>query len=90
MKNPMTQENAYERLEAAMGELKETAQNAETFLDFSEICANLSIVAEALMLTSGQKGFDTFDKTTLTNLDVLKDILDASAKLFITCDEYYR
>ena len=36
------------------------------------------------------EGFEDYDSTTKTNLEVLAEILDASSKLFVSCDEYYR
>jgi hypothetical protein len=63
----------------------------EQFTDYAEMCSNLSAIANIIMelSKSGEEEF-TLDNTTRTNLEVLTEILDASSKLFLTCDPYYR
>lgn len=83
----ITKENAFQVSEETTKYLKEIVENVETFQDFAEICACLRDLAKTSLLTSGEEGFEDYSNDTKTNLDVLTEILDASAKLFSAC--YY-
>ena len=86
----ITKENALKVMHESTQNLQRAAESCETFLDFAEICASLRDLSTATLVTSGHKGFEDYDSTTKTNLEVLAEILDASSKLFVFCDEYYR
>lgn len=86
----ITIKNAQQVAEECTKRLQIAAQHSETFQDFAEICACLSDISKTILVTSGHKGYEDFDSTTKTNLEVLAEILDASSKLFYSCDEYYR
>jgi hypothetical protein len=85
----INRENAVETVENAISTIRDVAQSADQFIDFSNICHNLSILAKATIVVDRE--YDKqYDSTTITNLEALAEILDASAKLFKSCDEYYR
>lgn len=86
----ITFENALQVTKEATENLKRATERCETFLDFAEICASLRDLSTATLVTSGHEGFEDYDSTTKTNLEVLAEILDASSKLFVSCDKYYR
>lgn len=86
----ITFENAPQVIEKTTAHLKQVANNLETFLDYATICSCLRDLSEAALVTSGHEGYESYDNTTKTNLEVLVEILDASSKLFVSCDKYYR
>lgn len=86
----ITLKNAEQVMKDAVTDLQNAAERCETFLELAEICASLRDIAKATLVTSGHEGYEEYDSTTKTNLEVLTEILDASSKLFLTCDEYYR
>lgn len=85
----INRENAVETVENALNTMKEVASTADQFIDFSSICSCLSTLAKATIIVDRE--YDKqYDSTTINNLEALTEILDASAKLFKSCDEYYR
>lgn len=85
----ITKENALEVLAERDECLKLVANQADQFIDYAEICCCLRDIAKSILIADTE--FDhQYDNTTKTNLEVLTEILDASSKLFLTCDEYYR
>lgn len=85
----ITKENAVEVLEDRTFVLKEVAKTADQFIDYAEICCCLRDMAKAILVIDIEHDHQ-YDNTTKTNLEVLTEILDASSKLFASCDEYYR
>lgn len=85
----ITRENAVEVLAERTECLKEVANVADQFIDYAEICCCLRDMAKAILVIDVEHDHQ-YDITTKTNLEVLTEILDASSKLFVSCDEYYR
>jgi hypothetical protein len=81
-------ENAIELVDNAMDTLKEVSRTADQFIDYATICNCLRDIAKGKLVIDKESDYQ-YDATTLTNLEVLSEILDASAMLFKSCDEYY-